>query len=173
MASTRRTLNVSLGEDSPTRFDTGDYELRQTTTNLDFSRELRLGERSFVLAVGGEYRYENYLTYAGDQASYIGSGADGANGLSPSEESDLDRNVFGTYAELSGDLTDRFLRRCRHPLGALRRRRQQAHRQAQWSLQIDRAMGACAVLYRTTSVRRHWHKVASRTPPATSVMAVR
>ena len=37
-----------------------------------------------------------------------GSGADGANGLRPSEESDLDRNVFGTYAELSGDLTDRF-----------------------------------------------------------------
>ncbi|MEI7053974.1 TonB-dependent receptor [Pseudomonas koreensis] len=106
--STRRTLNVSLGEDSPTKFDTGDYELRQTTTNLDFSRELRLGGRSFVLALGGEYRYENYLTYAGDEASYIGSGADGANGLRPSEESDLDRNVFATYAELSGDLTERF-----------------------------------------------------------------
>lgn len=107
-SATRRTLNVSLGADSPTRFDTGDYELRQTTTNLDFSRELRLGGRSFVLAVGGEYRYENYLTFAGDEASWIGSGADGANGLRPSEESDLDRNVFGTYAELSGDLTERF-----------------------------------------------------------------
>ena len=106
-SATRRTLNVSLGADSPTRFDTGDYELRQTTANLDFSRELRLAERSFVLAVGGEYRYENYLTTAGDPASYSGSGADGANGLRPSEEADLDRKVFGTYAELSGDLTDR------------------------------------------------------------------
>lgn len=106
-SATRRTLNISLGADSPTRFDTGDYELRQTTANLDLSRELRLAERSFVLAVGGEYRYENYLTTAGDPASYFGSGADGANGLRPSEEADLDRNVFGTYAELSGDLTDR------------------------------------------------------------------
>ena len=106
-SATRRTLNVTLGADSPTRFDTGDYELRQTTGNLDFSRELRLGGRSFVLALGSEYRYEHYLTTAGDAASYTGSGADGANGLRPSEEADLDRNVFGTYAELSGDLTDR------------------------------------------------------------------
>ncbi|MDU8498854.1 TonB-dependent receptor [Pseudomonas syringae] len=106
-SATERTLNVALGADSPTRFDTGDYELRQTTANLDSSRELRLGSRSFVLALGGEYRYENYLTYAGDAASYFGTGADGANGLRPSEEVGLDRNVFGSYAELSGDLTDR------------------------------------------------------------------
>ena len=106
-SATRRTLNVTLGPDSPTRFDTGDYELRQTTANLDFNRELRLGGRSFVLALGGEYRYEHYLTSAGDEASYTGSGADGANGLRPSEEADLDRNVFGSYAELSGDVTDR------------------------------------------------------------------
>ncbi|KPN90279.1 TonB-dependent receptor plug domain-containing protein [Pseudomonas nunensis] len=106
-SATRRTLNVTLGADSPTRFDTGEYELRQTTANLDFTRELRLAGRPFVLALGGEYRYENYLTFAGDEASYIGTGADGANGLRPSEEVDLDRNVFGTYAELSGDVTDR------------------------------------------------------------------
>ncbi|WP_164444420.1 TonB-dependent receptor plug domain-containing protein, partial [Pseudomonas viridiflava] len=106
-SATERTLNVALGADSPTRFDTGDYELRQTTANLDLTRELRLGSRSFVLAVGSEYRYENYLTYAGDAASYFGTGADGANGLRPSEAVDLDRNVFGSYAELSGDLTDR------------------------------------------------------------------
>lgn len=105
--STQRTLNVSLGADSPTTFNTGDYEFRQTTANLDFTRELRLADRSFVLAVGGEYRYENYLTFAGDPASYFGGGADGSNGLRPSEEVNIDRNVFGTYAELSGDLTDR------------------------------------------------------------------
>ncbi|MCU1755663.1 TonB-dependent receptor plug domain-containing protein [Pseudomonas helleri] len=105
--STQRTFNPSLGADSPTRFNTGDYEFRQTTANLDLSREVRFADRSFVLAVGGEYRYENYLTFAGDPASYFGNGADGANGLRPSEEVNLDRNVFGTYAELSGDLTDR------------------------------------------------------------------
>ncbi|KAF1072267.1 MAG: Colicin I receptor [Pseudomonas citronellolis] len=46
-------------------------------------------------------------TSAGDAASYYGVGADGAAGLRPSEESDIDRNVFGTYVDLSGDLTDR------------------------------------------------------------------
>ncbi|MCU1720499.1 TonB-dependent receptor plug domain-containing protein [Pseudomonas sp. 5P_5.1_Bac1] len=106
-SAARRTLNVSLGADSPTRFDTGQYELRQTTANFDFSRELRIANRPFVFAAGAEYRYENYLTTAGDAASYTGSGADGANGLRPDEEADLDRNVFGTYAELSADLTDR------------------------------------------------------------------
>lgn len=106
-SATRRTLNASLGADSPTRFDTGDYELRQSVGNLDLTREVHLGSKSFVLAVGSEYRYENYLTRAGDEASYVGTGADGASGLRPSEEVDLDRNVFGTYAELSGDLTER------------------------------------------------------------------
>ncbi|MGA4634801.1 TonB-dependent receptor plug domain-containing protein [Pseudomonas solani] len=106
-SATKRTLNESLGAASPTRFDTGEYELRQTVGNLDFTRELSLLGKSFALAVGGEYRYENYLTRAGDEASYVGTGADGASGLRPSEEVDLDRNVFGTYAELSGDLTDR------------------------------------------------------------------
>ncbi|UCL84876.1 TonB-dependent receptor plug domain-containing protein [Pseudomonas sp. HS-18] len=107
-SSTRRTLNASLGEDTPTRFDTGDYELRQSVANLDLSRELSLAGRPFVLALGGEYRYENYITTAGDAASYYGVGADGAAGLRPSEESDIDRNVFGTYIDLSGDLTDQF-----------------------------------------------------------------
>ena len=95
------------------------------------------------MAVGGEYRYENYLTYAGDAASYMGSGADGANGLRPSEESDLDRNVFGTYAELSGDLTDRFF--------------------------VDAATRWAKVTAQQPDVVR----TVSRTPPATSAMAAR
>lgn len=106
-SSVRRTLNASLGSDSPTRFDTGEYELRQTVGNLDFTRELKLGQRSFVFALGGEYRYENYLTRAGDEASYAGSGADGASGLRPGETVDIDRNVFATYLDLAGDVTDR------------------------------------------------------------------
>lgn len=106
-SATRNTLNASLGEDTPTRFDTGDYELRQSVANLDLSRELSLAGRPFVLALGGEYRYENYRTSAGDEASYVGTGADGANGLRPSETVNIDRNVFGTYVDLSGDLTER------------------------------------------------------------------
>ncbi len=103
----RRTLNQSLGDASPSSFDTGDYELRQSVANLDFTRELSLADRSFVFAVGGEYRYENYITNAGEVGSYVGSGAVAGSGLRPSDETNIDRNVFGTYAELSGDVTDR------------------------------------------------------------------
>lgn len=103
----RRTLNQSLGDDSPSRFDTGDYELRQTVGNLDFTRGLNVAGRDLVLALGGEYRYENYITSAGDEASYIGTGAVAGSGLRPSDETDIDRNVFGTYAEVSGDVSDR------------------------------------------------------------------
>lgn len=106
-SAVQRTINTSLGAASPTYFNTGDYELRQSLANLDFTRALNLGGRNFLLALGGEYRYENYVTGAGDEASYAGTGADGASGLRPSDTSDIDRNVFGVYLDLSGDLTDK------------------------------------------------------------------
>ncbi|WP_043114249.1 TonB-dependent receptor plug domain-containing protein [Solimonas soli] len=104
----RDTLNESLGTDSPLSFKTGDYELRQTTANLDFTRDLALGARSFLLAFGGEYRYENYRTSPGDESSYDGTGAVGGSGLRPSETVNLDRNVEAIYLDLSGDVADKF-----------------------------------------------------------------
>ena len=106
-SAVQRTINLSLGANSPTSFNTGDYELRQSLANLDFTRALNLGGRNFLLALGGEYRYENYVTRAGDEASYSGTGADGASGLRPSDTTDIDRNVFGIYLDLSGDITDK------------------------------------------------------------------
>ena len=102
----RHTLNESLGSDSPLRFDTGDYELRQTTANLDLTRDLQFGTHSFLLAFGGEYRYENYRTGAGDEASYEGTGAAGGSGLRPGDTVNLDRNVGAVYLDLSGDLAE-------------------------------------------------------------------
>ena len=106
-SAVQRTINESLGASSPTYFNTGDYELRQSLANLDFTHALNFGGRNFLLALGGEYRYENYLTHAGDEASYAGTGAVSGTGLRPSDTSDIDRNVFGVYLDLSGDLTDK------------------------------------------------------------------
>jgi iron complex outermembrane receptor protein len=109
--------NVSLGLDSPTRFDRGGTRLEQWTTNLDLVRSFDIGSGSPLnLAFGAEYREENFRAVAGELASYAFGGVpilDGPNagkpapagaqpvpGASPTEEVDGGRNNIAVYAEL-------------------------------------------------------------------------
>lgn len=111
----RNSLNASLGEDSPTSFSSAGYRFGQSLANLDFTREVGLGEKVFTFATGAEVRHENFRTVAGDPASYavgpvagapIGAQA-GAN-LTPQDTADLSRDVYGVYAELSGNVAENF-----------------------------------------------------------------
>lgn len=111
----RNSLNPSLGNVSPTAFHLAGYQFEQLTANLDFNRLVTFSDQSLTLATGAEYRHEAYDTRAGDPASYaagpnIGSppGAQAGPGLSPADAVNLSRSVFGTYVELSGDLSERF-----------------------------------------------------------------
>ncbi|SDH01091.1 TonB-dependent receptor [Dyella sp. 333MFSha] len=111
----RNTVNVSLGDDSPTRFNIGKYDNTQGTANLDLSRSVEWGSKLFTLATGAEFRHEGFKTYAGDTASYavgpiVGAptGAQAGGGLTPQDTADLRRNVSAAYVDLSGDVTDRF-----------------------------------------------------------------
>ncbi|SKB96088.1 TonB-dependent receptor [Luteibacter sp. 22Crub2.1] len=111
----RNTVNVSLGDDSPTRFNIGKYDNTQGTANLDLSRSVEWGSKLFTLATGAEFRHEGFQTYAGDAASYavgpiVGAptGAQAGGGLTPQDTADLRRNVSAAYVDLSGDVTDRF-----------------------------------------------------------------
>ncbi|MDQ7997827.1 MAG: TonB-dependent receptor [Luteibacter sp.] len=111
----RNTVNVSLGDESPTRFDIGKYDNTQGTANLDLSRSVEWGSKLFTLATGAEFRHEGFQTYAGDPASYavgpiVGAptGAQAGGGLTPQDTADLRRNVSAAYVDLSGDVTDRF-----------------------------------------------------------------
>ncbi|MET4678009.1 MULTISPECIES: TonB-dependent receptor plug domain-containing protein [unclassified Luteibacter] len=111
----RDTVNVSLGEQSPTRFDIGKYDSTQGTANLDLSRSVEWGSKLFTLATGAEFRHEGFRTYAGDPASYavgpiVGAptGAQAGGGLTPQDTADLHRNIGAAYVDLSGDVTDRF-----------------------------------------------------------------
>lgn len=111
----RDTVNVSLGEASPTYFNIGKYDSTQGTANLDLSRSVEWGSRLFTLATGLEFRHEGFRTYAGDPASYavgpiVGAptGAQAGGGLTPQDTADLHRNVSAAYVDLSGDVTDRF-----------------------------------------------------------------
>ena len=79
------TLNSSLLEKSPTRFDAGGHAFYQNTTNFDISRKYTDIAKGLNLAFGLEHRYENYQIIAGEEGSwrnygmkkrYITSGGD-------------------------------------------------------------------------------------------------
>jgi iron complex outermembrane recepter protein len=108
----RRSLNASLGAQSPTSFHLGDFAFDQLTANFDLSREVNLaGGKPMTLALGGELRRDGFKTSAGDPASYavggnVGApiGAQAGPGLQPIDAVKKNRTVFGVYADLSGDV---------------------------------------------------------------------
>ncbi len=106
----RNSLNASLGPSSPTRFRVGDYRFQQTLLNLDASRLFERGAAAHTLAVGAEWRREDYETGAGDPASYAAgpfntrpTGAQAGGGLTPQDVADLSRDVASLYANVSSD----------------------------------------------------------------------
>lgn len=110
----RESLNPSLGAASPTAFDLARYTFGQLSLNVDANRAVTLGGKDLTVATGAEYRRESYETRAGDPASYAAGpntgsppGAQAGPGLSPADAVDLSRDVFGAYAELSGDVSER------------------------------------------------------------------
>jgi len=116
--------NASFGAASPTSVFRGGAEFRQSTTNLDFTREFALGLGAPLrVALGVEYRKEEYELKAGELASYGNGGVpilDGPNigrpapvgiqsavGVSPSDVIPGDRDSNAVYVELEQDFGDR------------------------------------------------------------------
>ncbi|MBB3227381.1 iron complex outermembrane receptor protein [Luteibacter sp. Sphag1AF] len=111
----RDSVNVSLGDESPTQFRIGKYSGTQGTANIDLSRPFEWGSTLYTLATGAEYRRETFRTYAGDPASYavgpiVGAptGAQAGGGLTPQDTANLSRHVGAAYVDLSADLTEKF-----------------------------------------------------------------
>jgi iron complex outermembrane receptor protein len=112
------SFNTSLGGlASPRKFYAGGTRAGQTVVNLDVQRDLDFGlAKPVSLAIGAEYRNENYKIVAGDVASYIAgpffftNGAPGGAqvfpGFAPSTTVDASRNSVAAYVELDADLTD-------------------------------------------------------------------
>ena len=114
------TVNTSLGGlNSNRRFDAGGLRFGQTVVNFDAQRELSVGFLSELsLAVGAEYRNENFKIVAGELQSYINGpfsaapfGAAGGSqvfpGFRPNNEVDESRNSIAAYVELDADITER------------------------------------------------------------------
>jgi iron complex outermembrane receptor protein len=113
------TVNTSLGGTvSARRFDAGGLRSGQTSINLDMRRDLDIGiGQSVSLAVGGEYRNENYKIVPGELQSYVNgpfsaapfNAAGGAQvfpGFRPANATDVSRDSFAGYLELDADLSD-------------------------------------------------------------------
>ncbi|GGN61585.1 TonB-dependent receptor [Novosphingobium indicum] len=111
------TNNVTYGADSPTSFFRGSSQFDQWTTNLDFTRDIPLGDGSpLQIAFGAEYRKEWYKLGAGSLESYTDGGVailDGPNagkqgavgsqptpGLPPSSATSGSRNAKSVYGEI-------------------------------------------------------------------------
>lgn len=111
----KNSLNASLGAASPTAFTSGTYRFSQLTVNADATRTMEPAflDSAVVVSLGMEYRREWFETVAGDPASFAAGpfdqdiGAQGAPGLTPADEVDASRNVYGAYLDLSSDVTDR------------------------------------------------------------------
>ena len=108
----RQSLNTDLGAESPTTFRTGGYEFSHNVSNLDIAR--RIGNAT--VAMGTEFRTENFQAKAGEEASYIGSGTQSFPGLQPQNEVDVNRHNVGIYADVHYDFDGQVL------LGAAARR---------------------------------------------------
>lgn len=109
-----KTFNASLGADK-THFDDGGFSFLQNTFNVNFDKKIETVAKGMNLALGAEYRFENYQLYAGEKDSYSNydedkaTGSQGFPGYQPSDEADETRSTVGTYFDVELDATEKFL----------------------------------------------------------------
>ncbi|MCG9128286.1 TonB-dependent receptor [Candidatus Poribacteria bacterium] len=101
----KNTVNASLGPDTPTEFNPGDYIQADTGINLDFTFPVR---NNISLAAGGEYRTESFEIIQGQEESWkigplasqgFSSGSNGFPGFSDIAEGKWSRSNFAGYLE--------------------------------------------------------------------------
>ena len=116
----QNSINTSLGADSPTEFENGSLVYQQSIINATANTmvDWDLPNEVFV-AVGAEYRKENYEIKAGEEASYItkldsngkpiaAGGAQVLSGFSPKSAVDESRHNIALFVELDTDISDNF-----------------------------------------------------------------
>jgi iron complex outermembrane receptor protein len=113
------TFNTSLGGlASPRKFDAGGLRSGQTSVNFDATHGIDFGIGDTTLALGGEWRNENYRIVPGQLESYVAGpftftngaapGAQVFPGFSPSTAVDESRDSFAGYVELDADISEIF-----------------------------------------------------------------
>jgi iron complex outermembrane recepter protein len=110
------SFNTSFGAASKTRFDAGGLRFGQHVSNLDVQRPIAIGFlQELSLALGAEYRHENFDIVAGEEQSFAAgpfatlgapAGAQVFPGFRPANEVDAKRHSYAGYAELDADITE-------------------------------------------------------------------
>ena len=115
------TANASLGAASPKDFYVGRVAFGQSLTEANLSKAFPhfAGTESFNLAIGAQYRVDNFVLIAGDDAaSAIGPlaatknktpGSQGRVGIDKADETNKSRSNVGVYVDVESDITSRFL----------------------------------------------------------------
>jgi len=123
---TSNSVNVTLGNSSPTAFYDGRLKFGQWTTNLDLTTSFNAGMATpLKFATGAEFRSEKYTIGAGEPDSYrnggstiIGGPANGGlaavgaqvfPGFKPSDAGSHSRNAKSVYVDFQQDISDRWL----------------------------------------------------------------
>ena len=121
------TVNASLQEQSPTSFNSGGHEFLQNTLNFDASRYYENILKGFNLALGAEFRYDQYKIRAGEEASWknyglvtqedgtvvdelgLSGGAQSFPGFTPYNAGSHNRNNISLYTDAELNITDKWL----------------------------------------------------------------
>ena len=90
----------------PIRFNPGGVGFTHYVGNIDINKQVF---DNFSIAFGSEFRTEIFEVRAGDEASYIGVGADSYQGNTPENTGKFNRYNIGFYASASVDLTQDWL----------------------------------------------------------------
>ncbi len=129
--------NGTLGVATPRTFDAGALSFMQNTTNLDIGKFHEDIFSGLNVALGAEYKVENYSITAGEEASYtsydtngnivtsttpdtdlvrnnftgaaLGGGSQVFRGYDPNNETDKFRNSIAGYIDLEADFTEQWL----------------------------------------------------------------
>jgi iron complex outermembrane recepter protein len=111
------SINASYGDQggmTQKEFRAGGLEYDQFTVGVDGVRSLEVGLfEPLNLAFGAEYRTEGFVQTAGELKSYYklpgstrGGGSQGFPGFDPSNAVDVDRNNWGAYVDLEGQVIE-------------------------------------------------------------------
>lgn len=114
------SFNQSFAGASPSDFYNGAHEFSHIVNNVNIARTFEPTPiKALTVAFGAEHRTENYVTEAGEFASYGDgqspdaqgnrTGSESFPGFTPENESNNYRNNLGIYSELTADFTDFFL----------------------------------------------------------------
>ena len=114
------TVNASLGAASPTSFYIGRSAFTQHVVEFTGSKDFGavLGMESLNVAMGAQWRRDNFKVSRGDPNSYaVGPltasgktpGTNGRPGYAPQDENDLSRRNIGMFIDVEADVTAKLL----------------------------------------------------------------